>query len=101
MEKEKLRIQKGASCNYIQADRCEMIGSITNSYVFKNYDDQTLECNLKVEILIRLQGITFLVDCYKDYRMQRIEHYDIILGNSFLDKLDKYKITKELIEIYS
>ena len=46
-----------------------MIGSITSLYVFKNYDGQTLECNLKVEIPIRLQGITFLVDCYKDDKM--------------------------------
>ena len=28
-------------------------------------------------------------------------HYDILLGNSFLDKLGKYKITKEEIEIDS
>ena len=47
----------------------------------KNYDGQTLECNLKVEIPIRLQGITFLVDCYKDNRMQGNGHYDILLGN--------------------
>ena len=38
---------------------CHMIRSITSPYVFKNYDGQTLECNLKVEIPIRLQGITF------------------------------------------
>ena len=50
---------------------------------------------------IRLHGITFLVDCYKDNIMQVNGHYDIILENSFLDKLDKYKITKEGIEIYS
>ena len=48
---------------------------------------------------IRLQGITFLVDCYKDNIMQGNGHYDILLGNSFLDILDKYKITKEGIEI--
>ena len=71
-----------------------MIGIITSPYIFKNYDGQTLECNLKVEISIRLQEITFLVDCYKDDKMQGNEHYDILLGNSFLDKLDKYKITK-------
>ena len=46
---------------------------------------------------IRLQGITFLVDCYKDNRMKGNGHYDILLGNSFLDILDKYKITKERI----
>ena len=72
-----------------------MIGSITSPYVYKNYAGQTLECNLKVEIPIRLQGITFLVDCYKDNIMQRNRHYDILLGNSFLDRLDKYKITKK------
>ena len=54
-----------------------------------------------VEIPIRLHGITFLVDCYKDNIMQGHEHYDILLGNSFLDRSDKYKITKEGIEIYS
>ena len=27
--------------------------------------------------------------------MQGNEHYDIHSGNKFLDKLDKYKITKE------
>ena len=43
-----------------------MIGNITSLYVFKNYDGQTLECNLKVEIPIRLQEIIFLVDFYKD-----------------------------------
>ena len=78
-----------------------MIGNITSSYVYQNYDGQTLECNLKVERPIRLQRITFLVDCYKDNRMQGNGHYDILLGNSFLDILDKYKITKEEIEIYS
>ena len=72
-----------------------MIGNITSPYVFKNYDGQTLECNLKVEIHIRLQGITFLVDCCKDNIMQGNGYYDIILGNSFLDRVDKYKITKE------
>ena len=78
-----------------------MIGSITSPYVYKNYGGQTLECNLKVEIPIRLQGITFLVDCYKDNIMQGNRHYDILLGNSFLDRLDKYKITKKGIEICS
>ena len=65
VEKTKILIDTGARCNHIQADKCEIIGSITSPYVFKNYDGQTLECNLKVEIPIRLQGITFLVDCYK------------------------------------
>ena len=78
-----------------------MIENITSPYVYKNYDNQPFECNLKVEILIRLQGINFLVDCYKDNRMQGNEHYDIILGNSFLDRLYEYNITKEGIEIYS
>ena len=32
-------------------------------------------------------------------RMQGNGHYDILLGNNFLDKLDKYKITKKEIEI--
>ena len=73
------------SCNHIQANKCEMIGNITSPYIYKNYDGQTLECNLKVEIPIRLQRITFLVDCYKNNRMQRKGHYDIILGNSFID----------------
>ena len=85
----------GASYNHIQADKCEMIGNITSPYVYKNYDGPTLEFNLKVEILIRLQGITFLVDYYKDNKMQGNGHYDIFLGNSFLDRLDKYKITKD------
>ena len=48
---------------------CHMIRSITSPYVFKNYDGQTLECILKVEIPIRLQGITFLVNCNKDNKM--------------------------------
>ena len=94
IEDTKILIDTGASCNHIKADKCEMTGSITSPYIFKNYDDQTLECNLKVEIS-RLQEITFLVDCYIDDRMQGNRHYDILLGNSFLDKLDKYKITKK------
>ena len=101
VEETKILIDTGASCNHIQADKCEMIGNITSPYVYKNYDGQTLECNLKVEITIRLQRITLLVDCYKDNRMQGNEHYDILLGNSFLDRLDKYKITKEGIEIHN
>ena len=78
-----------------------MIGNITSPYVYKYYDGPTLECNLKVEIPIRLQGINFLVDCYKDNIMQGNGYYDILLGNSFLDRLDKYNITKEGIEIYN
>ena len=101
VEETKILIDTGASCNHIQADKCEMIGTLTSPYVYKNYDGQTLECNLKVEIPIRLQGITFLVDCYKDNRMQGNGHYDILLGNSFLDRLDNYKITKEGIEIHN
>ena len=97
----KIFIDTGASCNHIQANKCKMTGIMTNPYVFKNYDGQALECNLKVEIPIRLQGITFLVDCYKDDRIQGNGHYDILLVNTFLDKLDKYKITKEGIEIDS
>ena len=92
VEETKILINIGASCNHIQADKCEIIGRITSSYVFKNYDGQKLECNLKVEIPIRLHGITFLADCYKDNRMQEIGHYDILLGNSFIDRLE---ITKE------
>ena len=99
VEDTKILIDTGASCNHIQADKCEMIGNIKSPYVYKNYDGQTLECNLKVEIPIRLQGVTFLVDCYKDNRMQGNGHYGILLENSFLDRLDKYKITKEGIEI--
>ena len=66
-----------------------------HTYVFKNYDGKTLECNLKVELPIRLQAITFLVDCYKDNRMQGNRHYDILLENSFLERLDKYTIIKK------
>ena len=95
VEETKILIDTEASCNHIQTDKCEMIGNITSPYVYKNYDCQTLECNLKVEIPIRLQGVTFLVDCYKDNRMQGNGYYDILLENSFLDRLDKYKITKE------
>ena len=101
VEETKILIDTGVSYNHIQDDKCEMIGNITSPYVYKNYDGQTLECNLKVEIPIRLQGITFLVDCYKDNRMQGNRHYDILLGNSFLDILDNYKITKEGIKIYN
>ena len=61
VEETKNLIDTGASYNHIQADKCEMIGNITSSYVYKNYDGQTLECNLKVEIPIRLQGITFMI----------------------------------------
>ena len=71
VEETKILIDTGASCNHIQANKCEIIGNITSPYVYKNCDGQTLECNLKVKIPIRLQGITFLVDCYKDNRMQR------------------------------
>ena len=71
VEETKILINTGASCNHIQTDKCEIIGNITSSYVYKIYNSQTLECNLKVEIPIRLQGITFLVDCYKDNIMQR------------------------------
>ena len=97
IEDTKILIDTGANCNHIQDNKCEMTGSITSPYILKNYDGQTMECNLKVEIPIRLQGITFLLDCYKDDKMQGNGHYDILLGNSFLDK---YKITKEGIEIY-
>ena len=69
VEETKILIDTGASCNHIQADKCKMTGSIPSPYIFKNYSCQTLECNLKVEIPIRLQGITFLVDCYKDDTM--------------------------------
>ena len=93
VEETKILIDTSDSCNHIQADKCEMIGSITSPYVFKNYDDQTLECNLNIEIRIRLQGITILVDYYKDERIKRNGHYDILLENSFLDRLDKNKIT--------
>ena len=90
IEGTKILIDTGASCNHIQANKCEMTRYITSPYIFKNYDDQTLECNLKVEIPIRLQGITFLVNCYKDDRKQGNGHYDILLGNNFLDRLGKY-----------
>ena len=69
IEDTKTLIDTDASCYYIQANKYEMMGNITSPYIFKNYDGQTLECNLKVEIPIRLQGMTFLVDCYKDDRM--------------------------------
>ena len=101
VEETKFLIDTGVNCNHIQAGKCEMIGNITSPFVYKNYDGQTLECNLKVEIPIRLQEIAFLVDCYKYNKMQGNGHYDILLGNSFLERLDKYKITKEGIEIYS
>ena len=55
VEKTKILIDTGASCNHIPADKCEMIGTITSPYVYKNYEGQTLECNLKVEIPIRLR----------------------------------------------
>ena len=52
-------------------------------------------------MMVKHYNVTFLVDCYKDNRMQGNRHYDILLGNSFRDRLDKYKITKEGIEIYN
>ena len=38
VEETKILIDTGASCNHIQADKCEMIGNITSPYVYKNYD---------------------------------------------------------------
>ena len=38
VEETRILIDTGASCNHIQADKCEMIGNITSPYVFKNYD---------------------------------------------------------------
>ena len=48
VKETKILIDTDASCNHIQADKCEIIGSITSPYIFKNYDGQTLECNLNV-----------------------------------------------------
>ena len=42
VEETRFLIDTGASCNHIQADKCEMIGSITSPYVFKYYDGKTL-----------------------------------------------------------
>ena len=42
VEETKILIDTCASCNHIQADKCEIIGSITSPYVYKNYDGQTL-----------------------------------------------------------
>ena len=38
VEETRILIDTGASCNHIQADKCEMIGNITSPYVFKYYD---------------------------------------------------------------
>ena len=38
VEETKFLIDIGAICNHTQADKCEIIGSITSSYVYKNYD---------------------------------------------------------------
>ena len=46
VEDTKILIDTGASYNHIQADKCEMVGTITSPHVYKNYDGQTLECNL-------------------------------------------------------
>ena len=73
IEDTKILIDTGASCNHIQANKYKMIRSITSPYIFKNYDGQTLEYNLKVEILIRLQGIvifkSFLLKELKDSKI--------------------------------
>ena len=42
IEETNILIETSASCNHIQADKREMIGSITSPYVFKNYVGQTL-----------------------------------------------------------
>ena len=34
VEETKILIDTGASCNHIQVDKCEMIGSITSPFVF-------------------------------------------------------------------
>ena len=39
---EKILIDTSASCNHIQAYKCEIIGNITSPYVYNNYDGQTL-----------------------------------------------------------
>ena len=57
VEETRILIDTSVSCNHMQANKFEMIGNIKSLYVFKNYDDQTIECNLNVEIPIRLQGI--------------------------------------------
>ena len=54
VEEIKILIDTGASCNHIKADKCEITGSITSSYVYKNYDGQTLEPNLNVDIPINV-----------------------------------------------
>ena len=41
VKETKILIDTGVSCNHIKVDKCEIIGSITNPYVFKNYDGQT------------------------------------------------------------
>ena len=42
VEETKILIDTCASCNHIQADKCEIIGNITSPYIYKNYDGQTL-----------------------------------------------------------
>ena len=42
IEDTKILIDIGASCNHIQVEKCEMTGSITSPYIFKNYDGKTL-----------------------------------------------------------
>ena len=56
---------------------------------------------LKGRNTYKITRSNLLVDCYKDNRMQGNGHYGILLENSFLDRLDKYKITKEGIEIHN
>ena len=36
IENGKILIDTGASCNHIQANKCEITGSITSTYIFKN-----------------------------------------------------------------
>ena len=42
IEDTEILIDTSASCNHIQVDKYEIIGSITSPYVYKNYDGQTL-----------------------------------------------------------
>lgn len=95
----KILIDTGASQNHI----CSLIDEgikkkKVEPYSYRDFEGKINSCDIIGQVQIKLGNLLLSIECYIDNNMNFDEH-PILLGNSFLNSLDNYKIDKEGILI--
>ena len=92
----------GTSHNYMNHTKNKglLIKEKEIPYEYTDFNDNKHICKQEVKVPIIIEGLRIIVSCYIDSFMTTDLEKHIVLGNSFLNDLEYYKIEKHKITLH-